>query len=178
MAPVSVDLSAPNGHKWAQPVGIFINNEFVESKYARTPAVIAQVALASEKDFDKAVQAAVDAFSHPDWRRLSGTNRGKLMFRLADLMEENLSRLKGDVEDTIKIVRYYAGYADKSFGQVIDTGADKLAYILKEPIGVCGLVVPWNFPLNMAITKLAPSLCCDNTVILEPSSEVTPLSVL
>ncbi|PNP77460.1 hypothetical protein FNYG_09336 [Fusarium nygamai] len=200
MAPVFVDLSAPNGHKWAQPVGLFINNEFVESKDARTLAVvnpateeeIAQVALASEKDLDEAVQAAVDAFSHPDWRRLSGTDRGKFMFRLADLMEEHCTSLasaeslntgkaysialEGDVEDAIKIVRYYAGYADKSFGQVIDTGAD-IAYTLKEPIGVCGLVVPWNFPLNMAITKLAPALCCGNTVILKPS-EVTPLSVL
>ncbi|CVK83944.1 probable aldehyde dehydrogenase [Fusarium mangiferae] len=201
MAPVFVDLSAPNGHKWAQPVGLFINNEFVESNNARTLAVvnpateeeIAQVALATEKDLNEAVQAAADAFSHPDWRSLSGTDRGKLMFRLADLMEKNCTSLasaeslntgkaysialEGDVEDAIKIVRYYAGYADKFFGQVIDTGADKLAYTLKEPIGVCGLIVPWNFPLNMAITKFAPALCCGNTVVLKPS-EVTPLSVL
>lgn len=85
--------------------------------------------------------------------------------------------LEGDVDDAIKIVRYYAGYADKFFGQTIDAGPDKFAYTIKEPLGVCGLIVPWNFPLNMAITKIAPALCCGNTVILKPS-EVTPLSVL
>jgi aldehyde dehydrogenase (NAD+) len=114
--------------------------------------------LASEEDLDEAIQAAFDAFSNSDWRRLSGTDRGKLVFRLADLMEKNATSLaaaeslntgkaysialEGDVEDAIKIVRYYAGYADKFFGQVIDTGANMLAYTLKEPIGVCGLIVP------------------------------------
>lgn len=153
---------------------------------------IAAVALASEKDLDKAVKAASDAFSNPDWSDLSGTERGQLMFRLADLMQENAESLAAaealntgkaysiaigaDVLNAIKIVRYYAGYADKFFGQVIDTGVNKLAYTVKEPIGVCGLIVPWNFPLNMAITKLAPALCCGNTIILKPS-EVTPLSV-
>ncbi|EWG37086.1 hypothetical protein FVEG_00853 [Fusarium verticillioides 7600] len=158
-----------------------------------TEEEVAQVAFASEKDLGEAAEAAVDAFSHPDWRRLSGTDRGEFMFRLADLMEEHCTSLasaeslntgkaysialEGYVEDTIEIVCYYAGHADKAFGQVIDTGADKLAYTLKELIGICGLVVPWNFPLNMAITKPAPALCCGNTVILKPS-EVTPLSVL
>ncbi|KAK8868970.1 aldehyde dehydrogenase [Apiospora arundinis] len=201
MSPTEVTLTAPNGHSWKQPLGLFVNNEFVESQDAKTLAVvnpateedIANVSLAGEKDLDAAAQAAAQAFADPTWRDLCGTDRGKLMSRLATLMEENAetlaaiealntgkpysAALEGDVEDAVKIVRYYAGYADKSFGQTIDVGADKLAYTIKEPVGVCGLIVPWNFPLNMAVTKLAPALCCGNTIVLKPS-EITPLSVL
>ncbi|KAH7181019.1 aldehyde dehydrogenase 1 family, member A1 [Fusarium sp. MPI-SDFR-AT-0072] len=184
MAPVIIDFSAPNGHKWKQTVGLFINNEFVESKDASTLAVvnpateeeIAPVALANEKDLDDTLQVASDPFPSPDWRRLSGHYRGKLMFHLVDLTKNNARSLaaaeplntgtaysialEGDIEDAIKIVRYYAGFTDKSFGQVNGTGSNELAYILKEPIGVCGSIVPWNIPLNVAITKLALALRC------------------
>ncbi|KAK8088436.1 aldehyde dehydrogenase domain-containing protein [Apiospora hydei] len=201
---MEVEITAPNGHTWKQPIGLFINNEFVKPRDANTMAavnpateeVIADVYLAGEADLDNAVQAASDALASPDWKDLSGTDRGKLMSRLATLMEAHAetlaaiesintgkayrAALEGDVADAIDIVRYYAGYADKSFGQVVDvSGAahHKLAYTVKEPVGVCGLIVPWNFPLNTAVTKLAPALCCGNAVVLKPS-ELTPLSVL
>lgn len=74
-------------------------------------------------------------------------------------------------------IRYYAGYADKLHGQVIDTGPAKLAYTIREPVGVCGQIIPWNYPLAMAAWKLGPALACGNTVVLKPA-EQTPLSIL
>ena len=74
-------------------------------------------------------------------------------------------------------MRYYAGFSDKNFGQVIDAGPDKMAYTIKEPVGVCGQIIPWNYPLAMAGWKLGPALACGNTVVLK-LSEVTPLSML
>ncbi|WYZ43387.1 hypothetical protein EsH8_VI_001086 [Colletotrichum jinshuiense] len=201
MSPLEVKLTAPNGITWNQPVGLFINGKFVESSDGQTLATvnpasedeIAPVFIASHNDVDSAAKAAFAAFSNPAWADLSGTDRGMLLNKLASLMEENANvlatieslntgkaysiALEGDIEDAIKIVRYYAGFADKIHGQTIDAGRDKFAYTAKVPVGVCGLIVPWNFPLNMAITKLAPALCCGNTVLLKPS-EITPLSVL
>lgn len=75
------------------------------------------------------------------------------------------------------MLRYYGGYADKIHGQVIDTGPAKFSYTLKEPIGVCGQIIPWNFPLLMAAWKLGPALACGNTVVLK-AAEQTPLSIL
>ena len=85
--------------------------------------------------------------------------------------------LTGDVPEFSGVIRYYAGYADKNHGQVIDVGPDKLAYTLKEPLGVCGQIIPWNYPLDMAAWKLGPALCCGNTVVLK-LAEQTPLSML
>lgn len=82
-----------------------------------------------------------------------------------------------DVEEVVQVLRYYAGYADKNFGQVIDVGPTKFAYTLKQPLGVCGQIIPWNFPLAMAGWKLGPALCCGNTVVLK-LAEQTPLSML
>jgi aldehyde dehydrogenase (NAD+) len=85
--------------------------------------------------------------------------------------------LNDDVTEFQKVLRYYAGYADKNFGQVIDVGPSKLAYTVKEPLGVCGQIIPWNYPLDMAAWKLGPALCCGNTVVLK-LAEQTPLSML
>ena len=85
--------------------------------------------------------------------------------------------LNEDVAEVAGTLRYYAGYADKLHGQVIDTGLDKLAYTIREPIGVCGQIIPWNYPLAMAAWKLGPALACGNTVVLK-AAEQTPLSIL
>lgn len=115
------------------------------------------------------------------------------MTKLADLIEKHAETLatiecldngkpysvalKENVPDVVNVLKYYAGYADKNFGQVIDVGRDKLVYTVKEPLGVCGQIIPWNYPLDMAAWKLGPALCCGNTVVLK-LAEQTPLSVL
>ena len=82
-----------------------------------------------------------------------------------------------DVAEVKCVMKYYGGYADKIHGQVIDTGPAKFAYTIKEPVGVCGQIIPWNFPLAMAAWKLGPALACGNTVVLK-AAEQTPLSIL
>ncbi|KAJ5790430.1 uncharacterized protein N7518_007441 [Penicillium psychrosexuale] len=201
MADLSVQLTAPNGHTWIQPIGLFINNQWVKSSTGEkiasinptTAKEITSIHAASAEDVDKAVKAARAALNNPCWRDLPGSDRGKLMNRLAQLIEENRTTLatietidngkpystsfNDDLNETAETLRYYAGYADKVFGQVIDTTTDKFAYTVREPVGVCGQIIPWNFPLAMAAWKLGPALACGNTVILKPA-EQTPLSVL
>lgn len=142
---------------------------------------------------DTAVAAARKALKSPAWKGLSGTERGLLMNKLADLVDANRDLLATvealdngkpyanakaeDVEEVISVLRYYAGYADKNFGQVIDAGPSKFAYTLKQPIGVCGQIIPWNYPLAMAGWKIGPALSCGNTVVLK-LAEQTPLSML
>lgn len=198
---MNIQLSAPNGKKWIQPTGLFINNEFVKSSNgqklttvnAATEEDITSVYSATEEDIDKAVKAARAAFKHPSWRNLSGTERGEMMHKLADLVVKNaetlatIEALDGgkpysvalgeDVVEFEKTIRYYAGFADKNFGQTIDVGPNKFAYTIKEPIGVCGQIIPWNYPLCMAAWKLGPALACGNTVVLK-LAEQTPLSML
>lgn len=137
--------------------------------------------------------AARKAFKHSSWKGLSGTDRGILMNKLADLVEKNadvlatvecvdngkpyITALNEDVQEVAGVMRYYAGFADKNFGQVIDAGPNKFAYTLKQPLGVCAQIIPWNYPLAMAGWKLGPALCCGNTVVLK-LAEQTPLSAL
>ncbi|TLS30563.1 hypothetical protein PpBr36_03388 [Pyricularia pennisetigena] len=198
---MDIQLSAPNGKKWTQPLGLFINNEFVQSSNGQklttvNPATeedIASVYSATEEDVDKAVKAARAAFKHPSWKNLSGTERGELMHKLADLVSKHAEvlatiealdngkpysvALGEDVVEFEKTIRYYAGFADKNFGQTIDVGPSKFAYTIKEPLGVCGQIIPWNYPLCMAAWKLGPALACGNTVVLK-LAEQTPLSML
>ncbi|KAK3504660.1 aldehyde dehydrogenase [Neurospora crassa] len=198
---MEVELTAPNGKKWMQPLGLFINNEFVKSATEQklssinptTEEEICSVYAATAEDVDAAVSAARKAFRHESWKSLSGTERGALMRKLADLVAENAeilatiecldngkpyqTALNENVPEVINVLRYYAGYADKNFGQVIDVGPAKFAYTVKEPLGVCGQIIPWNYPLDMAAWKLGPALCCGNTVVLK-LAEQTPLSVL
>lgn len=137
--------------------------------------------------------AARKAFKQPSWKGLSGTDRGRLLSKLADLVDQNAeilatiecldngkpyaTALAEDVQEVVSVLRYYAGYADKNFGSVLDVGPAKFAYTLKQPLGVCGQIIPWNYPLAMAGWKLGPALCCGNTVVLK-LAEQTPLSVL
>lgn len=158
----------------------------------RNETEIASVYAASAADVDTAVAAARKAFKDPSWRDLSGTERGNLLIKLSDLVvkhKETISTIEtwdngkvyshamDDIEEVQAVFKYYGGYADKIHGQVIDTGVNKLAYTLKEPVGVCGQIIPWNFPLLMAAWKLGPALACGNTVVIK-AAEQTPLSIL
>jgi aldehyde dehydrogenase (NAD+) len=158
-----------------------------------TEEEICSVHAASAEDVDRAVKAARAAFKDPSWKSLSGTQRGELMRKLADLVSQNAetiatiecldngkpyqTALAENVPEFVNVLRYYAGFADKNFGQVIDVGPSKFAYTVKEPLGVCGQIIPWNYPLDMAAWKLGPALCCGNAVVLK-LAEQTPLSVL
>ncbi|KAJ5191109.1 uncharacterized protein N7498_010094 [Penicillium cinerascens] len=201
MSSLSVQLTAPNGRVWTQPTGLFINNQWVKSSTGdkiasinpSTAREITSVHAASAQDVDTAVKAARAALNDPSWRDLPGTERGKLMNKLAQLIEDNRETLAtietcdngkpytvsrdDDLTETAETIRYYSGYADKIFGQVIGTTPDKFAYTVREPVGVCGQIIPWNFPLSMAAWKLGPALACGNTVVLKPA-EQTPLSIL
>lgn len=120
---------------------------------------------ASTADIDKAVAAARAALISPSWRDLPASDRGKLLYKLADIVEENRLMLATietwdngkpftvardeDLTEVIGTLRYYAGWADKSFGQVIDTTPDKFAYTLREPVGVCGQIIPYVYSLAL-----------------------------
>jgi aldehyde dehydrogenase (NAD+) len=124
---------------------------------------------------------------------MSPTDKGNLMIKLSDLCAQHAETLAtietwdngkpysealgGDVGEVIGVFKYYGGYADKIHGQVIDTGPAKFAYTIKEPVGVCGQIIPWNYPLAMAAWKLGPALACGNTVVIK-AAEQTPLSIL
>ncbi|KAF2428870.1 aldehyde dehydrogenase, allergen Cla h 10 [Tothia fuscella] len=195
----SIKLKTPASGEYEQPTGLFINNEFVKGQDGKTfevinptdESVICSVHEATEKDVDIAVSAARKAFEGP-WRQVTPGDRGKLLFKLADLFEKNLELLaavesldngkaitmaKGDVAACVGCLRYYGGWADKIEGKVVDTGSDTFNYIRKEPIGVCGQIIPWNFPLLMWSWKIGPAVACGNTVVLK-TAEQTPLSAL
>lgn len=159
----------------------------------RTEEDICAVQSASSADIDSAVAAARQALRDPHWKLLSGTERGHLMNRLADLVDQHADTLAAietldngkplsvsqsyDVPHVSEVLRYYAGYADKNPGSVLDVGSNKMAYTLKQPVGVCGQIIPWNYPLAMAAWKLGPALCCGNSIVLK-LAEQTPLSML
>ncbi|KAK5203310.1 mitochondrial aldehyde dehydrogenase [Exophiala xenobiotica] len=199
MTSTGVTLNAPNGREFFQPTGLFINNEWVESSDGgklesvnpATEEVICSVSAATAEDVDRAVKAARAAFEG-SWRQTPGTARGRLLMKLADLVEEEQETLAtieamdngkpytqalGDIEEVYSVLRYYGGWADKNYGQTIETGRHKFTYTRREPIGVCGQIIPWNYPLAMASWKLGPCLACGNTSVLKPA-EQTPLSVL
>lgn len=193
------EVTLPNGLKFTQPAGLFINNEFVKSQAGKTldsinPAtgeINGTVYAAEQEDVDIAVAAARKAFK--SWKKLTGVARGDLLFEMCRLMEEDKEILsaieawdsgktkeqnaKYDIEETINVFKYYAGWADKIQGRLIQNDPKKLAYTVHEPYGVCGQIIPWNYPILMAAWKLAPALAAGNVVILK-SSEITPLSIL
>jgi aldehyde dehydrogenase (NAD+) len=180
---------------------IFINNEFRNSLSGETfvtinPSTgekIADIQAGNKADIDVAVEAARKAFHRTSpWRRMNASERGKLIYRLADLMERDreyitaletldngkpLALSHGDVQETIDDLRYYAGWADKIHGKTIPMNGKFLAYTRREPIGVCGQIIPWNFPLLMLAWKFGPALATGNTIVLKPA-EQTPLTAL
>lgn len=182
------------------PTRLLINNEWIESVSGRrfetinpaTGEVICEVAEADAPDVDKAVKAARTAFTSGEWSKLSAARRGELLYKLADLIEQNIDELArletldngkplqdslGDLELVIACYRYYAGWADKVQGKTIPIGGSYFCYTRHEPVGVVGQIIPWNFPLLMQAWKLAPALATGNTVVLK-TAEQTPLSAL
>jgi acyl-CoA reductase-like NAD-dependent aldehyde dehydrogenase len=154
-----------------------------------TEEVIAEVEAAGVEETDAAVARAREAF--PAWRAVAPADRAGLLRRLATLVEEHgeeLARIesrnvgkpiqgaRGEVGMVAQVFHYYAGAVDKHFGETIPV-AGGVDLTLREPLGVVGLIVPWNFPLNIASWKLGPALACGNTVVLKPA-ELTPLSAL
>ena len=157
-----------------------------------TEEVIAHVAAASPADVDKAVKAARTAFETGPWPATTAQDRGRILFRLADKVRQNLpmlaeleSRNTGkpiveaefDIGDVATCFEYYGGLANKVNGAVMPVPANALSFTLREPVGVAGQIIPWNFPLLMAAWKLAPAIAAGCTCVLKPA-EQTPLTAL
>ena len=157
-----------------------------------TGAELTQVAAGDAADIDRAVAAARQAFEHPSWSRMDAAKRGEILWRMADIIEARASELARietldngkplreaqiDVATVIDAFRYYAGWATKLEGETIPVRGNMLNYTLREPLGVVGAIIPWNFPLVMASWKVAPALACGNTIVLKPA-EQTPLTAL
>jgi len=178
---------------------LFINGEFVKAENGATApsynphdnSVIAEVASATKADVDKAVAAATAAF--PKWSGLAAADRGRLLLKLADKIEERAEEIatlesldtghpmrdttRLDVPRTAMTFRYFGGMADKYEGTVIPVDQGFLNYTLRQPVGVVGQIVPWNFPLMFTSWKMGPALAAGNTVVMKPA-EITPLSAL
>jgi aldehyde dehydrogenase (NAD+) len=180
---------------------LLINNRWVVSESGKTFATVnpstgeelCQVAEADASDVDNAVRAARAAFDRGPWRKLPASERGRLLHRLADLIEshtDELARLESldngkplsiakavDVAKTVACYRYFGGWADKVQGSTIPIDGNFFCYTRHEPIGVIGQIIPWNYPMLMQAWKLAPALATGNTIVMKPA-EQTPLSAL
>ncbi|WP_419180412.1 aldehyde dehydrogenase family protein [Bacillus xiapuensis] len=180
---------------------LYINGEFVESYSSKTfetfnPAteeVLATVYEAGKEDINHAVRAAKAAFEEGPWSKMSAAERAKLIYKLADLVEEHQEELAQldtldngkpihetravDLPGTIEQFRYFAGWATKVMGQTIPVSGHYLNYTRHEPVGVVGQIIPWNYPINMVSWKIAPALAAGCTIVLKPA-EQTPLSAL
>src|SRR2546421_1692856 len=186
-----------------QPKKLFIGGRWVDATSGKTfetvdPAtgeVLALVAEAGAEDVDRAVAAARKSFDRGTWRELPPAERAKVLWKVGDLLEERANEVAQletldngmPINDALLFhvplaaatFRYYAGWVTKLDGatQQVSLPGKYLSYTLREPIGVVGQIIPWNFPLLMAAWKLAPALACGNSVVLKPSEE-TPLSAL
>jgi len=186
-----------------EPGKLLINGEWVESAEGKafdtinpaTGEVLTQIVESSKADVDRAVAAARAAFDDESgpWRKMSAADRGKLLWRIADLLEQSIDEVAEletldngkpifesryvDLPTVAEIYRYFAGWATKIHGETINSRPDAFTYTLREPIGVVAAIVPWNFPLLLAAWKIAPALACGNTVIWKPA-EQTSLSAL
>lgn len=185
----------------SSPTKLLINNEWVDSRSGKTfptlnPATgeeIAQIAEADAADIDLAVTAARQALERGAWRTTSASERGRLLNRLADLLEQHAEELAylesldngmplSTAQNialplTIAHLRYFAGWADKNHGKTIPINGNYFCYTRHEPVGVVGQITPWNFPMLMYGMKLGPALSMGNTVVLKPA-EQTPLTAL
>jgi aldehyde dehydrogenase (NAD+) len=160
-----------------------------------TGEVITQIASAGAQEVDRAVQAARKAFDDRggSWQKMTASERGRILWRLADLVEQNIEEIAEletldngkpifesryvDLPMVIDVLRYYAGWASKIHGETINSRADAFTYTLREPVGVVAAIVPWNFPLLLTSWKLGPALATGNTVVLKPA-EQTSLTAL
>lgn len=169
------------------------SGEYFESTNPATREVLYQAARGNAADIDAAVASATESFDDPRWRDLSQTKRGHLLRRLGDLIGEHgeelarsesldngklLREMRGQLTTLPEYYYYYAGLADKIHGDVIPTSDRQvLNYTVREPLGVVGAITPWNSPLTLTTSKLAPALCAGNTVVIKPS-EYTSATVL
>ncbi|XP_074273845.1 aldehyde dehydrogenase family 2 member C4-like [Silene latifolia] len=180
---------------------LFINGDFVDAISGKTfetidprnGEVIATIAEGDSEDVDLAVKAAREAFDHGPWPRMSGYERGRVMMKLADLIDEHIEELAAldtmdagklfvmgkalDIPDAAHCLRYFAGAADKIHGNTLKMSRAMQAYTLREPFGVVAHIIPWNFPTTMFFMKVAPALAAGCTMIVKPA-EQTPLSAL
>lgn len=158
-----------------------------------TGETICNVAEGDKADIDLAVKAARQAFETGPWPKMNPSDRGRLLHKLADAIEEHSNELAAlesldngkpitdsltaDLPLTLQCYRYYAGWADKLYGQTLPINGEYFSYTRHEPVGVVGQIIPWNFPLLMQAWKWGPALACGNTVVLKPA-EQTPLTAL
>ncbi len=179
---------------------MYIDGKFTLAKSGATreildPAngkLIAKVPESNKEDAVLAITAARKAFDEGEWRKTTALERSKLLFKVADLIRANakflaeletrncgkpLAEAEYDVADAANCFEFYAGLATKLHGETMLVPANSFSYVVREPIGVCGQIIPWNFPLLMAAWKLAPALAAGNAVILKPS-ELTPMTAL
>jgi len=194
-----------NGKQIQMPNQLFINGEFVEAQSGKTfetinptdESVLAEVSFGAKEDINLAVAAAKEAFYEGPWATMNARDRGTLMYKLADLMDEHREELayiesmdsgavytlalKTHIGMSIDTIRYFAGWCDKIQGDTIPINharpSKNLCFTKKEPIGVCGLIVPWNYPLMMLAWKISPLLAAGNTVVLKPA-QVTSMTAL
>lgn len=183
------------------PSKLFVNGSFLESTSAtrievRNPAtgeLISTVPDANAADVDKAVAAARASFESKAWRGKDSSEKERILWRLADIMDAHKEELaafvslengktlrealRADVNPAIDAVRYYAGWVRRIFGETIPVDGPYLNFTMREPVGVVGAIVPWNYPVCIAMWKLAPALACGCSVVLKPS-ELTPLTAL
>jgi acyl-CoA reductase-like NAD-dependent aldehyde dehydrogenase len=187
-----------------KPGKLFIGGQFVDSLSEKTfetrnPAtceVIVEIAEAGPEDVELAVRAARKAFEDgSEWRKMSPRDRSRMLWKLSELIRANAEELaeletldtgkpifessRFDIPLALECFEYYAGWPTKIAGETLanSTGGEALVYTLREPIGVCGQIIPWNFPLQMLAWKVAPALACGNTIVLKPA-EQTPLTAL
>lgn len=176
------------GGEWADAVS-------GATRELRDPAsgeVVAVVPEADRPDVARAIDAARDAFDRGPFRRMSALDRSKLLLRLAEAIQLHGARLvelevrscgkpraeaEFDVADAAGCFEFYAGLATKIHGETMSVPANSVSYVVREPVGVCGQIIPWNYPLLMAAWKLAPALAAGNTCVLKPS-ELTPVTAL
>jgi aldehyde dehydrogenase (NAD+) len=179
---------------------LFIGGKWLDSASKKTfPAInpatgeaICQVAEGDRADIDQAVKAARKALESGPWKTMDAVDRGRLMFKLADLIEKESAELAaleslncgktitdslGDMQGVVNTLRYYAGWADKIEGRTVPVRGNFLSYTLRQPVGVVGQIIPWNFPLLMLAWKWGPALVCGNTVVMKPA-EQSPLTAL
>src|SRR6266853_644397 len=157
-----------------------------------TEEVIARVSAADKTDVDAAVKSAREAFDCGPWAKTTAQDRGRILFRLAEKIRQNAASLADlesrnsgkpiveaeyDVADVATCFEYYGGLATKIQGDVLPVPDNAMSLALREPIGVAGQIIPWNYPLLMAAWKLAPAICAGCTVVLKPA-EQTPLTAL
>ena len=168
------------------------SNKTMDIYNPATGEVIGQVPQASRKDMEQAIDAARDAFDKGPWKQSTGVQRARVLYKIAEALRTEASRFaeletlnmgkpllesEYDLSDAATCFEYFAGWATKIFGEVNPVPDNAMSFTVKEPVGVCGMIVPWNYPLVMASWKIAPAIAAGCTMILKPA-ESTPATVL